>query len=493
MKLEEKVFSYIEKYRMIETGSHVIVGISGGADSVCLLFLLKEYQKRADFALYGVHVNHGIRGEEAERDERFSGEICQSLGVPFTACHFSVPEIAAREKLSEEEAGRNVRRQAFRQKAEEIRQRGRQEGSADAAEGERSLNRQDAAGREGNPDRQGTAGGVMRIVTALAHHENDNAETVLHHLARGTGLAGLGGMRPVQRAAGEREESIYIRPLLGVSRAEIEEYLLEKGQTWVTDSTNQETDYTRNKIRHEILPLFMAVNEKAVSHISRTAKEMWKIEEYLQEQADMLYSKYVTERKDGCVMDKRLFEEKELMQSYVAMRALKQAAGKKRDFTSAHIEAVLSLAKGRTGASLSLPFGLFADQVYGDVHIRQTKEQAAALRELEFQVFPWENQQIPEKTYTKWFDYDKIKNRLKVRFRNPGDFLTVGAHGGKKKLKDYFIDCKIPREERNGLTLLADGSHVLWIVGYRISEYYKVTSQTKNILKVHVKGEKEDE
>ena len=101
--------------------------------------------------------------------------------------------------------------------------------------------------------------------------------------------------------------------------------------------------------------------------------------------------------------------------------------------------------------------------------------------------------QIEEKTYTKWFDYDKIKSSLEVRHRRSGDFFTVNAQGGRKKLKDYFIDCKIPREKRESLTLLADGSHILWIVGYRISEYYKVTSQTKQVLKVQVKGVNKDE
>lgn len=112
---------------------------------------------------------------------------------------------------------------------------------------------------------------------------------------------------------------------------------------------------------------------------------------------------------------------------------------------------------------------------------------------MEFQILPWEKGQIEEKTYTKWFDYDRIRSSLEIRHRKTGDFLTVNAQGGRKKLKDYFIDCKIPREKREELTLLADGSHILWIVGYRISEYYKVTSQTKQVLKVQVKGVNEDE
>ena len=181
------------------------------------------------------------------------------------------------------------------------------------------------------------------------------------------------------------------------------------------------------------------------------------------------------------------------MQSYVVREVLSRAAGGRKNLTSTHIQEVLDLAKGRTGTSLSLPGGLLARQVYGDVHIIYGNEREKTLCEMEFQILPWEKGQIEEKTYTKWFDYDRIRSSLEIRHRKTGDFLTVNAQGGRKKLKDYFIDCKIPREKREELTLLADGSHILWIVGYRISEYYKVTSQTKQVLKVQVKGVNEDE
>ena len=198
-------------------------------------------------------------------------------------------------------------------------------------------------------------------------------------------------------------------------------------------------------------------------------------------------------KENGYWIQKELFLEKELMQSYVIRMVLEQVEGKKQDLTAAHVESILSLGRGRTGASVSLPGGVLASQVYGNLLIRVPAAGKLPLKELEFEVFPWENQQIPEKTYTKWFDYDKIKSSLEIRHRKPGDFLTVTEAGGKKKLKDYMIDCKIPREERENLTLLADAGHILWIVGYRISQYYKVTSQTKTVLKVHVKGVDEDE
>ncbi|MEE1444056.1 MAG: tRNA lysidine(34) synthetase TilS [Blautia sp.] len=451
MNIEERVFSYIEKYNMIEAGSQVIVGISGGGDSVCLLFLLSRYQKRRPFHLLGIHVNHGIRGQEALRDQEYAKKLCERLGVPFTVYTYSVPAIAQQEKRSLEEAGRMVRRRAFEEKAASL---------------------------------------GKKAVIALAHHENDNAETVLHNLIRGTKAAGMGGIRPIQEIG---EGVAYIRPLLKVTREEIETYLRQQQISWMTDSTNQELEYTRNRIRHRIIPEMEKINPKAVSHIAQAADTFQAIEEYLTGQADMLYREYVEQRENGYWIRKELFLEKELMQSYVIRMVLEQAADKKQDLTAFHVESILSLGKGRTGASVSLPGGVLASQVYGDLYVRLPDSGEAPLKELELEIFPWENQQIPEKTYTKWFDYDKIKSSLEIRHRKPGDFLTITDTGGRKKLKDYFIDCKIPREEREKVTLLAEGSHILWVVGYRISQYYKVTSQTKTVLKVHVKGVDKDE
>ena len=453
MKIEEKVFSYIEEYKMIETGSQVLLGISGGADSVCLLFLLKEYQKRKDFALRGIHINHGIRGEEAERDQEFTRELCVRLAVPLTVRYCPVPEMAAAQKLSLEEAGRLARRRAFEE-----------EGRA----------------WEADPE---------KFCIALAHHKNDQAETVLHNLIRGTGAGGLAGIRPVQK----EEMKSYIRPLLCVSREEIREYLKEKGISWVEDSSNQDLSYTRNRIRQILIPQMEQMNPRVVSHIGTTAGYMGKIEEYLEEQADKLYGNYVKKQKEQYVVKRELSGEKDIMQEYVLRKVLTVAAGKRKDISRIHIETVKMLLLADTGSRAFLPYGLQAWQEYGNLVIGRAKEEEREKASLKFRIFPYEKQQIPEKTYTKWFDYDKIKDSLEVRFRLPGDYITINAQGGRKKLKDYFIDCKIPRQERDRITLLAEGSHILWAVGLRISGHYKITSQTKTVLEVHVKGVKEDE
>lgn len=446
------MFAYIEKYRMIEAGSQAVAGVSGGADSVCLLFLLMEYQKRVPFSLRAVHVNHHVRGEEAVRDQEFTRRLCESLGVPLDLYDYDVPRMAETEHLSCEEAGREARRRAFYR----------------------------TACRWERPDQ-------VRI--ALAHHENDQAETVLHNLVRGAGLAGLAGIRPVHRTG----SGMYIRPLLCISREETENYLIQRGIPWVTDSTNEEEVYTRNKIRREILPALMQINSGAVKNIAAAAGRVLEAEDYLSELTKKAVEKYTAKEGSVWILSRDLFEEPMLLQKRVVKNVLEAAAGKKKDLSSAHMEAVLELAKGRTGASASLIYGLRAQQVYGDIHITRGEQEKKDLLELEFRVFPYENQQIPEKTYTKWFDYDKIKNGLAVRRRLPGDYLMISRDGGTKKLKDYFIDCKVPRRERDNVTLLADGSHVLWAVGYRISEYYKVTSQTKKVIKVQVKGENNHE
>lgn len=447
--MEEKVFSYIEQYRMIEAGDQVIVGVSGGADSVCLLFLLWEYQKKVPFSVQAVHVNHQLRGSEAKRDEEYVVRLCRELSIPCSVYSYEVERIAGKRHMTVEEAGRAVRQQAF------------------------SLEGKKAGAKS----------------TALAHHRDDLAETVLHNLARGSGAAGLAGIHPVRRMG----DGVYIRPLLCVGRSEIESWLLKKHIAWMEDSTNKELSYTRNKIRERVLPELKEVNPRAVEHIAKAAQTFLSVEEYLGQQADMLYSRYVRGHEDGLFLSEEISAEHPVMQAYVVKRVLAYLAGGEKDITSVHVEEALELLGQRTGRQKSLAHGITVQQSYGNLLFYKKGDREILPKELEFHVFSWENQQIPEKKYTKWFDYDKIKGNLTVRKRQPGDYLTVTSTGGRKKLKDYLIDCKIPRQERENLTLLADGSHIVWVVGYRISEYYKITGQTKTVIKVQVKGEKEDE
>ena len=447
--MEKQVFSYIERYKMIETGDRVIVGVSGGADSVCLLFLLKEYRKRKDFTLEVVHVNHQIRQEEAKRDETFVENLCRRMQIPCTVYSYPVAQIAREKHMTEEEAGRMVRQKAFC-----------------------TCMHQGKSGK-----------------TALAHHRDDLAETMIHNLVRGSGINGMAGIRPVTKI----NHMCVIRPLLEIGKEEMKDWLIRRQISWVEDSTNEELSYTRNRIRHKIIPELTKINSNAVAHMADAAGTFLLAEEYIGSQADMLYNRYVKQKENTMEIDRGLFEEHLLMQSYVIRKVLERLAEQKKNITMNHIEAVKKLAAGRSGSRVSLVYGITAWQNYGTIRLVKGKSATEELRELEIEIFPMENQQIQEKKYTKWFDYDKIKETLCVRKRKTGDFLTVTREGGRKKLKDYFIDCKIPRETRDNITLLADGSHILWVVGYRISEYYKVTTGTKTVIRVHVKGENENE
>ncbi len=219
-RFRQKVLSFMKKNHMTDRGDSVLAAVSGGADSVCLLLLLREMAAELGIKVFAFHMNHGIRGAEADRDERFVMELCERLNIPLTVAHEKVEEYAAERGLSGEEAGRILRYHHLGETAEKYQ--------------------------------------CAKI--AVAHHEDDDAETVLLNLFRGSGLAGLSGIRPVR-------ENI-IRPLLCVSRKEIEGYLNEQELSWCEDSTNKENDYTRNKIRNELLPWVTEnINSRAAEHI----------------------------------------------------------------------------------------------------------------------------------------------------------------------------------------------------------------------------------
>ncbi len=237
---EKRVFAYIEEYGMISPGDKIVAGVSGGADSMCLFRLLLAYRERVAFALAVAHVNHGLR-RDAEEDARYVEELCGQEGIPFFLTESDVHRVAALENCSEEDAGRRIRYRAFRE----------------------------AAGKMG-------AGKV-----AVAHNSDDNAETMLFHLFRGSGLQGISGIAPLRPDEG----GLWIlRPILCLERREVEAYLRELGISWRRDSTNEGDGYSRNRIRHHILPYAGQEVSGAVGHMLRTARLLQEAEGYLRQQ-----------------------------------------------------------------------------------------------------------------------------------------------------------------------------------------------------------------
>lgn len=473
-KTERKVREFVEKYHLIRDGDILVAGISGGADSVCLFHLLLKLQGTIDFRFAAVHVNHGLRGEEADRDERFVEELCLANDIPYYGVHRNIKEIAAQQGLSMEEAGRKARYEAFGQVM------GQQRGT--------------------------------KIV--LAHHRDDQAETMLHHLARGTGISGLCGLKPV---SGNR-----IRPLLCLERNEIEEYLKTCGAVWQTDSTNQDDEYTRNKIRHHVVSyLCQEINPRTVSHMAETARELWEAEELLCCLTEEKAGQFTERHSTYGILSEKLRNEPGILQRRIILEEMKRVAQTARDFTRIHAEDVESLWEKQPGKKIMLPCGVTAYRGYDEIRIvreesrnsgtkrhrpeeeRQGKERNRHIflipkeekkevivdgYSVTYQIIPHKFVQIQEKKYTKWLDYDKIKDNVEMRHRNPGDRISILPSGGSKKLKDYLIDRKIPQGERDGLWLLADGQDILWIIGDRISEKYKVTDATRLILHIQIKG-----
>ena len=464
MNMMEKVLSYIEDHHMFNENDKVVAGISGGADSVCLLFVLLELRKRINIDITAVHVNHMIRGEAADNDEKYTEELCKKNNVKFIVWKEDVPALAAKMKQSEEEAGRDVRRKAF----------------------DHVLKQENA----------------HKI--AMAHHENDNAETFIMHLIRGAGLNGLSGIWPVN--------GNIVRPLLCVSRQEIEDYLNEKGVSWCNDLTNDEDDYTRNRIRHQVIPVLEKESGgSAVDHINSAMEHIRSAVEFIDFETDKAYKNCITKDKNGNVQinKEQLYLCHDTIKGNVIKKAVYEMAGRKKDISAVHFEDVRKLFERQIGKMSSLPYDLTAVRNYkgvvikknvcknadkgieqqilnipGDTYVKE-KDIWVKTRIISVDKAPqWRD--IPQKTYTKWFDYDIIKSKPVTRSRMTGDVIVVNNNGGKKKIKSYFIDEKIPAELRDDIPLIAEGSEILWIIGYRMSSRYQVTDNTRRILEIKV-------
>lgn len=463
-----RIYDTIEKYHMIDEGMHIVTGVSGGADSVCLLLALCGYRKKVAFTLSAVHVEHGIRGAESLADAAFVEKLCQSLEVPLSVRHIDVPQLARKRGTSLEETAREERYRIFAEEAGE-----------------------------------GLAGQAQTVRIAVAHNRGDQAETVLWNLARGSGLDGLCGMHPVRGSI--------IRPLLFTDRAEIEEILRTAGISWRTDATNLETEYTRNKIRLSLLPMIeQELNAQAAAHIAAVSGQLRQVREYVKRQTEKAACRCLFVQKEEIrILLAPFFEEEELIRTELVRMALGMSCKSRKDIGSVHVEAVLRLCQKGCGRQLDLPHGVRAVRKKDVVQlIRQPRRDHAAEKKQEPLCLPasgeitgggfcirtevLENcseimrQVTQEKKYTKWFSYDIIKSNVVLRTRQSGDYLTVGANCGRKKLKDYFIDCKIPREDRDAQLLLADGPHILWVVGARISEAAKVRPETEKVLKIQL-------
>ena len=610
-RIYERVREYIEEYKMLDGVGTVIAGVSGGGDSMAMLDMLDRLSREKGFALRVVHVNHGIRGDEAERDQCLTEQECRRRGIPCKVYWYDVPELSKKWKVGHEEAGRRVRREALERELALVgtdgsRTDGNRSENAGADRSRTDGNQSENAGSDGSwtDDDQLENAGTERYRTresrsengeagdnkedvaearssvriALAHNQNDLVETMFHHLARGTGIRGLCSMKPVS--------GNLIRPLLCLERKKIDDYLKERKIPYVTDSTNLEDEYTRNRIRSRILPAMeQEINPRAAVHLAELSALMGEAEEYLDEQGRALADRYRLEA-GGWLFTEDFFHQPEILKKYAVMEAVSELLGCRRDLALVHIRAVLELFGLSVGAEASLPGGVIAVRTYTGVRLekrnlkgkkriledetempesarkvsedkikmpegyREISEDEMKIPEVgrtilkdkarmpecdrkvsknekntwqdreirttepsepvptpdffyplppsgtlhtsqgafETKIFSYSGQKICEKKYTKWLDYDKIVSDLSVRTRRSGDYLVIDWENSRKKLTRCMIDDKVPRELRDQIPVVASGSEILWIVGGRINERYKITPETGRVLEIKYQG-----
>jgi len=412
------------------------VGVSGGADSVALFHVLWSLRKKYSWSLAIVHINHSLRGPEAERDAEYVRKLAARFSVPYYLRQVDVPSFARVNKLSVEEAARDLRYQTL-------------EALADSLKADK---------------------------IALAHNANDQVETVILFLLRGTGKTGLSGMPP-------RRDCV-VRPMLSSWRDQIEDYVSQQGLAFRTDSSNLKTLFLRNKIRLKLLPLLAKqYNQGIYRHLYNLS--------LLEHQEDRFLGKEVAKAAKQCVELKAgqtvLNIRKLLGYEDWLQHRLVQAIG---DFPFIQVENILELAvkKGRA-REIYLPGGMFARNEYGNLIFSRRETSHPGLQvKLLTKFYPKPTGFTINKRKDRAFvDADRVKEPLTVRTRQNGDRFQPFGLSGTKKLKDYLIEQKIPSRQRDLVPVVVDGQGILWLAGLgRIADRVKITAKTKNILEIRI-------
>ena len=437
--LDKKIRDFIVKYKMLERGDGVVIGLSGGPDSVCLFFVLLELKEEYDLTIRALHVNHCIRGVEADRDQEFVRKLCLAHGVDLEEHVVDIPALVKETGRSTEEEARIARYELFEKAAEKLSE------------------------KIGHPAK-----------IAIAHNADDNAETVLFHMVRGAGLDGMCGIAPVR-------DNI-IRPLLEVSKSEILQLLKDNNIDYCIDATNESVDYDRNRIRHNIMPELAQINDKALEHISEMTQRLTEVADYINLEARGLLQ--IAKEENGHLRKRAIATAPPVISSQALKLYLSSFMPYQKDVSAVHVDKILELLNEDGERQVQLPYKKTLIISYEEMYVLEDTEDKVEpvfnYREFDYE----QGMNYPTDRYTKWFDCDKISGNVVIRNRAEGDYLTIDSAGNHKLLQDYFIDEKIPRHLRDGVPLVCDGSHVMWVVGYRISEHYKISKNTTRVLEI---------
>jgi len=445
----QKVTNTIAKYDLIQKGDKILVAVSGGPDSVFLLHALYELREIYSIDLHVAHLNHSLR-DEADEDAKFVEEMAASLGLPCTVRKENVRSFASSEGLSIEDGARRVRYKFL--------------------EVERKKFKNDKI--------------------ATGHTANDEVETLILRTARGTGLKGLRLIPP--------KISNIIRPLIEIKREDIINFLNERGVPYRIDPSNYDIRYKRNLVRSKIVPILKEINPNFIDSVLKMRESLERDEEFINEQTEKVLNELIKRKQDGKItLDLLKFSNYNNFKRRIIRKAIELVKGDLTKITSEHIEYTLMLAeKGKTGSIIDLP-DINVEKGYKELSfvLKSPKIKKVTNGEKELAIpgstdafdMRFESYILKDKNELKYrddityFDLDDIVPPIIVRNRRVGDTLSPFG-GGTKKLKDFFIDNKIPREQRDNIPIVADKNDILWVVGYRRANKAKIKKTTKNIL-----------
>lgn len=460
--LRDQFLKTIRKFRMIEKGETIFVGVSGGADSATLLYLLNEIKSSWKLKLGVIHVNHGLRGKASQQDELFVKKLARRFEIPVFTAHVPVKQKAKKEALSLEEAARELRYRAF----EKI------------------------------------AGSKHIKKIALAHSEDDQAETVLMRILLGTGLQGLQAIRPKLA----RNGIYFIRPLIEISRAQIRAFARVNSISYREDRSNQSKRFVRNRIRLKLIPeLERSFNPQVKKALARLPHLLDFDLSFLEETAGRFYKRLAHDGKDEISFPKKSFLKLSPSIQYRLLgRAARALGGASIDFE--HWNEFLNHLSTERNFTLQFPKKLFVVVTPEAVRIKKAKKAPLCFSHplslnkplhipeigatLSCQVLSGRPKTVRKEDKSfEWFDLNKLSFPLTVRSRKPGDRFQPLGQVKPVKLKRFLINKKIPAEDRGRLPLVVSKNKIAWAAGVALGESFKVTSRTKRLLRISMQAE----
>lgn len=459
MSVVDSFSETIKRYNLIKPGDLILVGVSGGPDSLTLLHLLWSHRSVFQYDLHVAHLDHSLRGKEAEVDALWVEKTAHQWGIPCTRAKIDVAARARREGLSLQEAGHVVRREFFLELLEQL--------------------------------------GAQKV--ALGHHADDQAETMFLHFIKGTGLEGLQGIRPLNGP--------FIRPLLFIRRAEIEAYCREHELNPRWDPSNEKDVYLRNKIRHHLLPWVKEnVNSNLVETLSRTALIIQAEEDYLEEKTKEALKRCSDSGPSGVrrisLLDFRRYERNIRRR---VIRSCYRDLGCRQGLPFEHVERVDSLAlEGETGKLLHLPGRVTVEKTYDHLLFYRTPVEKPPVEKLKkrpllipgntplpeldqvVQITVANKSRLSEEKDVVYLPLEGDFPRLYARTRMEGDRISLPGLKGRKRIKDYLMEKKIPRDKRDQILFIADEKEVLWIPGLAVSRRLKARSTSGKYLEIKI-------